>query len=339
MIDLRNFIEEVRDILKSHNLSTPGVYKRWLFQDAEGTRNMDADIYGCADAANILYTIGELPSGQNNNDRNDWISTLQSFQNEETGLYESEGMSPVHTTAFAAGALELFDTRPKHPIIGLSEFSKRENLIQLLESLDWVNNPWVSSHKGAGIYASMVLTGSVTLEWEDWYFDWLFHNADPDTGLWKNGCIYDGNHNLKGAPLFHHMASSFHYIFNCEYAKRPIPYAKQIIDTCIGMFQNNLYPVFNNTLTYNEIDFIYLLSHCVKRSGHRFEESQEIIRKIAEPFINYLLLLDNKTDDGINDLHNLFAAVSALAVIQDSVPGLLLTEKPLRLVLDRRPFL
>jgi len=43
--------------------------------------------------------------------------------------------------------------------------------------------------------------------------------------------------------------------------------------------------------------------------------------------------------DEINDLHNLFAAISALAVIQDAFPEFIRTEKPLRLVLDRRPFL
>lgn len=37
-------------------------------------------------------------------------------------------------------------------------------------------------------------------------------------------------------------------------------------------------------------------------------------------------------------LHMLFGSVCALAELQTALPGKIITEKPLRLVLDRRPF-
>jgi hypothetical protein len=52
---------------------------------------------------------------------------------------------------------------------------------------------------------------------------------------------------------------------------------------------------------------------------------------------NILLSLDPNTDDGLNDLHQLFGAVCAVAELQQALPGLLRTDRPLRLVLDRRP--
>ena len=43
--------------------------------------------------------------------------------------------------------------------------------------------------------------------------------------------------------------------------------------------------------------------------------------------------------DGFNDLHMLFGSVCALAELQLALPGIIVTEKPLKLVLDRRPFI
>ena len=38
---------------------------------------------------------------------------------------------------------------------------------------------------------------------------WLDKNADSVTGLWKKEA-------LEGAPAFHYLASTFHYVFNYE---------------------------------------------------------------------------------------------------------------------------
>ena len=52
-----------------------------------------------------------------------------------------------------------------------------------------------------------------------------------------------------------------------------------------------------------------------------------------------LMKLDFETDESFNDLHLLFGACCALAELQSALPGKIVTEKPLRLVLDRRPFI
>ncbi|MDF3130566.1 hypothetical protein P0Y35_15265 [Kiritimatiellaeota bacterium B1221] len=43
--------------------------------------------------------------------------------------------------------------------------------------------------------------------------------------------------------------------------------------------------------------------------------------------------------DGLNDLHMLFGSLCALAELQASLPGVLTSSRPLKLVLDRRPFI
>jgi len=49
--------------------------------------------------------------------------------------------------------------------------------------------------------------------------------------------------------------------------------------------------------------------------------------------------MDPYTSETLNDLNTLFAIVCALAVLQDALPGYIRTSKPLKLVLDKRPFL
>lgn len=62
-------------------------------------------------------------------------------------------------------------------------------------------------------------------------------------------------------------------------------------------------------------------------------------RALARRHLDFPLALDLDADDGANDLHRLFGAVSALAELQRVLPGELRSERLLRLVLDRRPFL
>ena len=74
------FIENVKKVIKSHEIAT-GKYARRTF----GRTELTVDEYGCADAANILYTIGEFPSEEW--ERKIWIETLQ---NREKNVVEYE---------------------------------------------------------------------------------------------------------------------------------------------------------------------------------------------------------------------------------------------------------
>ena len=56
-------------------------------------------------------------------------------------------------------------------------------------------------------------------------------------------------------------------------------------------------------------------------------------------YLKYMYSIDYEHDEGFNDLHMLFGAVCCLCELQSALPGKLITTKPLRLVLDRRPFI
>lgn len=96
---------------------------------------------------------------------------------------------------------------------------------------------------------------------------------------------------------------------------------------------------FGQYIGFLEIDWIYSITRSLRQCGHRREECVVAIRKFAKEYIEWLNSIDYKTHDGFNDLHMLFGTCCALAELQTALPGEIFTKKPLRLVLDRRPFI
>ena len=330
MHDLRPFVQSVEQIVARHALAKPGQYTRWLTQNEAGNRDLGSTPYGCANAINILYTIGALPDAME--ERQAMVQVLQAFQDAETGLFVNPGNYETHTTAFVSGALKLLNAKPLYTAEAFRKYESKEALFQFMDDIDWAKNPWLGSHLGAGLYASMLQTGTSTDEWEDLYFEWLDTNADPETGLWKRGF-------LEGAPRFHYLAATFHYVFNYEHAKRALPYPKALLDTCIQAYRDDACIDFTKEVGWPDIDFAYLLARVQRRAGTRYEETQQILREIADGLIHQLYAMAPETSETLNDLNTLFAIVCALAVLQDALPGYLRTSKPLKLVLDIRPFL
>ena len=60
MLDAQKIVEKISATVASHRLENEGEYSRWLWQNEGNTRELGINEYGCADAVNILYTIGEF---------------------------------------------------------------------------------------------------------------------------------------------------------------------------------------------------------------------------------------------------------------------------------------
>ena len=349
-IDMRAVIAAVHETVKNHELSELGSYCRWRWQNPEGTRKLGLNEYGCADALNILYTIDEF--GCDEQTRLSRIAALRSMQNKESGMYVEATHNTIHTTAHCTAALELMDVRPECPIYALHpHVASKEALAAFMESIDW-SSPWPESHKGAGIYAALVNSGEMTREIEDNYFEWLWDNADPESGFWRSGYAnkapytYCDNQFGKGEPtaMYTYMAGGFHYMFNHEYARRPLRYPERIIDTCLKLYREvGMRDDFGKNIGFLEVDWVYCINRASRQTPHRFEEVKAAIADFAQIFTSYLLGLaesgEYRTHERFNDLHMLFGAVCAIAELQEALPGVIVTEKPLRLVLNRRPFI
>ena len=340
MRNIDELIGKIKKTVDSHRLENEGEYARYLWQNEAGDRKMGLNEYGCADAANILYTINDFVEEPEK--RKGWIQTLQDFQNPQTGLFQEPTHHFIHTTAHCISALELFDAKPRYPLYALQKYTEKEGLYDLLENLEWTTRPWPESHRGAGIYASLKLSNSVGLEWERDYFKWLWENEDPETGFWKKGTIENAE-----VTLHHFMGGSFHYLFNMEYARQPLRYPERLIDTCLALYENGQIgdekgykpDKFGKYIGFLEIDWVYCLTRAGRQTTYRHDDIKRALRKFAGEYIDWLYSLDVDTHDGFNDLHMLFGTTCALAELQQELRGEIETKKPLRLVLDRRPFI
>lgn len=330
MISIDNLIEKIYAVVESHYLGD-GAYSRYLWQNAEGTRKMGINEYGCADAMNILYTISRFPTGRR---REECLHALLSMQSKETGLFVEDTHHFIHTTAHCVAALELFDAKPQYPQVTMKQYFTKDGIRDLLDSLDWRGNPWPQSHQGAGAYVVGVLTDSVDLDWQNYYFDLINEQTDAEWGMSRRSTV-DGT-----VPAFHHLNGWFHYMFNMEYARRPLKYPERLVDTCISLYDDGkLHSRFGRAVNFAEVDWVYTLNRATRQTPHRFAEAKDRIRDFAGKYFEYLDSLDFEQDDEVNDLHMLFGAVCCIAELQTALPGEIISARPLRLVLDRRPFI
>jgi hypothetical protein len=294
---------------------------------------MGLNEYGCADAANILYMIGAFPSEPAVREK--WVRTLQSLQHPQSGLFVEVTHHPIHTTAHCIAALELFDRKAAHPLKELHQYLDKDALYAMLDALEWKDRPAQASHQGAGLYAALVLQGEADTQWKQWYFDWMWEETDPQTGFLRKGHIPE----VTERTYFGQLVSTFHFMFNHESAHMPMRYPEKLIDTALDIYYNRRPADFGIAISFHEIDWVYILTRSMRQTPHRFYECKDAIRDFAEHYLDYLESLDPLTDDGLNDMHTLFGAVCCLAELQAALPGEILTEKPLKLVLDRRPFI
>lgn len=331
--EIADLIDKIEDCVARHALGNPGEYKRYT---AGPKKDEGCNPYGVADAANILYTIGKFPRDEKT--RRGFVKTLQAMQDAETGLYHESTHHEMHTTAHCSAALELFDAAPLYTCSAYQPYTEKAALYNLLENgIRWDTAPWRDSHIGAGILPCLVNTDMVDLAWKDAYFDWMWEHSDEETGF-----IFGGKE--KKAELYQYMASSFHYFFNHEAERRPLRYPERVIDSCItlmkeGLGNESVPAPMARYCSFIDIDVVYCLTRAMRKTPYRFDEARAMLEVYEEAYIQNMYRVANEEDVYFNDLHCLFGAVCCLAELQQALPGTLITERPLRLVLDRRPFI
>jgi len=329
MYDITSFVEMAYKTIQKHKLAEGG-FSRWLWQDEKGTRELGVNEYGCADAVNCLYTLGLLPC--NNLEREELIKSIQKLQNSDTGFFEEATHDRFHTTAHCIAALELLDAKPLYPVFGMHDLLDKDRLYEYLEKRDWVNEPVIASHQAAALYAAVVISGEADCLWEKWYFEWFWNNTDERTGFWKKGSI------LNNSDLYRHMVAAFHYMFNHEYRHVPMKHPDKMIDSGLYLLENHP-ERFGRQIAFEEMDWTYIMNRATRQTDYRYQDAKKAIIKFADYYMPWLLSVDYESNDEFNDLHKLFGTLCFLAELQSAIPGLIYSQKPLRLVLDRRPFI
>lgn len=289
-------------------------------------------LYGVADMACILYTIGALhPSAK---DRAEWAAAFELFQNPDTGWFrekEPVTLSPQHNTAFALAAMQLLDLSPRFSVKMDSEYSDSHSY---LNTLDWRTRVYTDSHKGAGVGSIYALVPALhSPKWFAEYFatcDGLF---DPQNGLMGREKPASGD--------IDQIGGSFHYSFLYQYFNRQMPYPEKRIDTVLGLQRSDGYWSPTNTL-WMTLDAIFLMTRTLRYCPHRFEDVRASVRRSLK-----ILQRDVFSPDGRKNtfakhdsVHSLTAAISIAAEAQQFLGAQeVTTDWPLKLVLDRRPFI
>ena len=149
LFDLRDFAEWiVKDFEPAIKL--PGGAGSYARSPGDTT----TELYGVADMACILYTLGALRPSEK--ERTEWAAAFQAFQNPDTGwlIERSPTHNPLHNTAFALAAMQLLDLTPRYPVKMGPEYSDPR---AFLATLNWRTDVYADSHKGAGVGAIYAL--------------------------------------------------------------------------------------------------------------------------------------------------------------------------------------
>lgn len=333
IINIDKIISKVKKVVDKHELDTPGCYSRWLWLLENKKRELGNNEYGVADAANILYIIGDFQMDEKK--RAGFINSLKNFQNPSSGMFTEATHHTIHTTAHCAAAIELFDEKPVYSPKDLEQFLDTNKLCDFLKNLDWENKPWTESHKGAGIFSAFFNCRIAGAMWRKAFVDFLTSNCDKEYGMSMAGAIQSGK-----APIEHHLFGWFHYMFCLEAANAAIPMPEKLIDTCIDLYKNNGFSgVFTEEISFRQIDWVFAINRASRQTPHRFSETKALLRDFAGKYLEFIHNIDEDTHDSFNDLHLLFGAMCAVAELQLALPGEIESQFPLKSVLDRRPFI
>ena len=317
-LDLRGFVQWILDDFEPSIRLAGGAgrYPRRVGQTVPA-------LYGVADMACTLYTINALhPSAAA---RAEWADAFESFQNPATGWFREKDpatLSPQHNTAFALAAMQLLDLTPKFPVKMDAEYS---HIGTYLNSLDWRSGVYQGSHKGAGVGAIYVLVPELhSTSWFAEYFATCMMGREKPAG----GDIDQ-------------VGGTFHYSFLYQFFNRQMPYPEKRIDSVLGLQRPDGYWSPANHL-WMTLDAIYLMTRTTRYCPHRIEDVRSSVRRILKVLEQDVFSPEGrKATFGRNDgVHSLTAAISIAAEAQQFLGSReVITEWPLKLVLDRRPFI
>jgi hypothetical protein len=88
-----------------------------------------------------------------------------------------------------------------------------------------------------------------------------------------------------------------------------------------------------------ELQWGFCVARALRHGGDKFRTGRHALAKLLHDLYWFLRRLEPAASDEWNDLERLAGTVSCFAELQQASPGNLRTERPLRLVLDRRPFI
>ena len=251
------------------------------------------------------------------------------------GRFTDDSHGTIHSTATGIGALHLLGQPASPPAFLHNPFEPRQ-LVAFLSELDWTN-PWLASHDAAGLLAIATMTGYDRPEWYRTYFAWLEQNADPSTGLWPLGGIGKID---EWPGFFGNLGCSFHFHFLFEHYGRPIPHAREVVDSCFTIAAGTSAVFGAEEWGYPQLDWAYSLARASRQSSHRQSESREILHALAIDLERDFAAASRHTQiRWLDDLHRIGAVAALVAELSVALGDLVLTSGEVTPTTDMRPFI
>ncbi len=203
-----------------------------------------------------------------------------------------------------------------------------------LMTLDWKKAVYTESHKGAGMGAIFALVPELgTPEWFREYFAACESLFDPRSGLM-------GIEKPAGGD-FDQVGGTFHYSFLYNFFNRKVPYAERRIDSIIGLQQSDGHWDKTNK-TWLTLDAMYMMTRALRNTGYRLEDVKRTLVKTMDQLMEDMwgAAARKSAYAGRLAVHSVTCAISIAAEMQQFFGAEeIVTERPLKLVLDRRPFI
>ncbi len=300
-------------------------------------------LYGAADAACILYTLDALATDEPA--AREWLDVLGTYQDPTSGFFvaETASLAKAHNTGFAVGAMNLFepnlinDELPKHALAFARLIEDPTEAERYSDSLDWRGDCYAAGERLIGLASTFAnVSGVVAPEWFDWLVGYIEKRKfDPATGMVGVDKPPQGDKDQIGG--------TFHFDFFWASRDRELPHPQARASALLDLQQSSgLWDPHNPW--WLSLDAVYML-------GRTMPSLPADAAKAARSAIVLTAnaLADRAADpaqrvtdfgDAWMGVHMLTGAISFFAYLQQILGhDAVITERPLRLVLDRRPYI
>ena len=275
-------MNDCKDTLKSNvlgwlrTLRLSDQYCRYQFN-----KDSDDTIF-CTCFALFILDLFKETNQFSDNERKQWTSHIQSFQNKEHGYFEPEVY--YHTdkerncyqlTCFCLSALKILETEPKFPLKFIEQWKTPEDIkTYLLERGCHEGRPG-SGNKA--MFLAIFLTyqyertkESHLLEKIDAWFD--FHNKTQNrNGFWGS--------DMKSLYL-HGLQNGFHQFVIYFYWQKEVPKIHNIIDiTLMSQDRQGYFAPTPGGEACHDYDAIHILAMAHRITDYRKDEIEESLRK------------------------------------------------------------
>jgi hypothetical protein len=314
----------------------PGEYAR---RPGDG----ETALYGSADVACILYSLDRLDPPPEESAA--WLQVLSGFQDAESGFFvDRAGMlSTAHNTGFAVGAMNLLRRElrngelPRSPLRFAQLVREPADAERFAASLNWRADCYEAGENLIGHASSFFnVAGAIPASWFEWLVDYV-ERTKMDRA---NGMV--GVDKPPGGDL-DQIGGTLHFDFFWAALGRQLPFASARTQALLGLqLPSGLWDPTNPW--WLSFDAVYMLGRTLPDlTANQAERVRAAVARAASA------LNARWSDPGIREsdfvepwigAHMLTGAVSFFACAQQVLgESRVITDRPLRSVLDRRPYI